>query len=425
MQEDFLYYLWRQGKFEKELLSTTNGEQVEIIHPGYRNDDSGPDFFNARIRIGNFLWAGNVEIHVKSSDWFRHGHTYDQAFDNIILHVVHEEDAKIKRADQSEIPTITLKGKYSLNCWEQYVDLIQGASTNIPCEKEIARVPVIIKQQTIDRMLVERLEDRSKIIAGLLTQTNNNWEESFYRHLAKSFGFRVNNVPFELLSSSLPLSIINKHRDQLIQVEALLFGQAGFLTGKFNDDYRNLLKREFNHLKLKFSLQPMQPHLWKFGRLRPANFPTIRLAQFAMLYHHHDRLFNNLLSVTSLNDVIKIVDVSTSVFWDSHYSFTAKSPVQIKRLGRSSIESVVINTVAPFLFFYGQYHHSQDHKEKAISLLEQCDFENHRITRTWQELGWEVHAASCSQGLLQLKKYYCDTKNCVNCGIGQFLLKSI
>jgi hypothetical protein len=273
-------------------------------------------------------------------------------------------------------------------------------------------------------MLVERLEYRSKEIATLLAQTTTNWEESFYQTLARSFGFRVTNMPFELLSKVLPLSTLCKHRDQLLQMEALLFGQAGFLSGKPTGTYQTLLHREFRHLNAKYRLEPIQPQIWKFGRLRPANFPTIRIAQFAMLYHRHERLFNNLLQAGSLKEVVSLLNVSTSEFWKTHYSFTAVSPDQEKQLGATSIESLVINTLAPFTFFYGKYHHASIYKERAISWLEECKPEDHRITRIWQKAGWEVHAATCTQGLLQLKKMYCDHKKCVNCGIGQFLLKS-
>ncbi len=423
MQEAFLYYLWKYRLFESHKLKTCNSEELEILNPGQRNDDSGPDFFNARIRIAGFLWAGNVEVHVKASDWNKHGHTSDKAFDNIILHVVHEADTIIKRADGSIIPMLELKDLYAVETWQHYLDLIQGTSKWIPCERSFMDVPEINRNQWFDRLISERLEERSSSIELLLKQTKNNWEESFYRHLAKHFGFRVNNVPFDLLATSLPLSFIGKHRNQLLQIEALLFGQAGFLENDQSDYYIDELKKEFIFLKSKFGLQPLSVHLWKFGRLRPANFPTIRIAQFANLYWQNDRLFNTLIHAESFAALYEILNVSTSGYWNRHYNFKSHSEYSEKKLGRSSIESLLINSIIPFTFYYGKYQQQEYLSVKALSWLEKCKPENNTVMRGWESLGIKIKDAAVSQALLQQKKLYCDFKKCVNCGIGQYLLQ--
>ncbi|CAN5387315.1 DUF2851 family protein [soil metagenome] len=423
MQENFLYYLWQKRLFQNEDLRTAEGEIIEILHPGYRNDDSGPDFFNARIRIGNVMWAGNVEIHVRSSDWKKHKHDDDDAFNTVVLHVVHENDCMIYRKDGTIMPVLKLKGLYDTHIFNHYTDLIQGVSTWVPCENQITDVPPIHQQQWFSRMLAERLEERSREIALLLKQTNNNWEESFYRHLAKSFGFRVNNLPFEMLASSLPHSAVSKHRDNLMQMEALFFGQAGFLEGKMKDLYTKSLQKEFSHLRLKFNLRPMMTHLWKFGRLRPSNFPTIRIAQFAMLYHLHERLFDKMVNAADFGDLNRILDLSPGKYWDTHYSFNSKSENLPKKPGKGSVESLMINTIAPFIFYYGIYHQLPEHCAKALRWLELCSPEDNHISRGWKKAGIAIHDAGNSQAVLHLKKVYCDYKKCVNCGIGQYLLQ--
>ncbi len=423
MHEEFLYYLWKNRLFHSNEFKSATGELIEIINPGQRNDDSGPDFFNARVKVDGFIWAGNVEIHVKSSDWLRHGHGYDKAFDTVILHVVYDADIAIKRFDGSIIPTIELRGKYDNNKWQHYLDLIQGTSNWIPCEKNLNEVPEIIKHQWFDRVLVERLEERSKSINKLFTLTNNNWEESFYRHLSKSFGFRVNTLPFEILTSIIPLPLIGKHKNQLEQIEAMLFGCAGFLEKNNQDYYTKALTKEYNFLKVKFGLDAMSVHLWKFGRLRPGNFPTIRIAQLASLLYENEQLFDKVIHANSFKDLIELLNIKASSYWNRHYSFEAKSEFSEKNLGRSSIESLIINTIAPFTFFYGQYH-QQDHLiQKSLSWLEKCKPENNLIIRGWEQTGIKIKDAANSQALIHQKKMYCDFKKCVNCGIGNYLLQ--
>jgi len=424
MHEAFLYYLWKNRLFNSQELKSVTGELIEVINPGQRNDDSGPDFFNARIRIAGFLWAGNVEIHVKASDWTRHGHTIDKAFDTVILHVVYEADAVIKRADGNVIPTIELCNKYEDSRWQQYLDLIQGTNKWVPCERHFLNVPKLIRQQWFDRILVERLEDRTKSIAELFKQTKNNWEESFYRHLARSFGFRVNNLPFEMLASSLPLITIRKHGGQLIQIEAILFGTAGFLENAPNDYYTRELKKEFRLLKTKYGLKEMSVHLWKFGRLRPGNFPTIRIAQFASLLYKKEQVFESVINAIGFIELTNQLDVVASPYWNRHYSFETESSYSEKKLGQSSIESLIINTITPFTFFYGQYHQQDYLVQKSLCWLEKCKAENNLIIRGWEQIGLKIKDAALSQSLLHQKKMYCDFKKCVNCGIGNYLLQN-
>lgn len=422
MHEDFLYYLWANQFFETQVLRTTEGDEVVIIHPGFRNEDSGPDFFNARIITGNVQWAGNIEIHVKASDWNLHHHGNDPAFDTVILHVVLEADIEIKRKDGSCIPTLELLGKFRQGLYEQYLDLIQGGSQWVSCEKQLNDIPEIIRMQCFDRMIAERLSEKAEQIYMLMQKTGNNTEETLYRYLLKYFGFRVNNIPFEMLASSLPWHVIAKHRDQLLQVEALMFGQAGFLQNDPADDYSMMLQAEYNHLKKKFNLVPIPVHLWKFGRLRPANFPTVRIAQTAMLFHKHDRLVNLISGTESFEELTQHLRVEPGSYWRRHYRPGQPAPWSNKKLGYSSAENLIINSIVPFVFAIGKLTGKPELSEKAIRWLENCNAEENKVIRGWKSAGVKMENACETQSALHLKKNYCDYKKCVNCIIGRYIL---
>jgi hypothetical protein len=291
MTEDFLHYIWKFKLFDLAGLCTMDGVPVEVIKAGDHNFDAGPDFFNARLRIGETLWAGNVEVHIRASDWNRHGHQSDKAYDNIILHAVYEADIPLLRASGERIPTIEMKSRIPLRHFQAYMNFKQSSDW-IPCEKQFASVPDLVVNASLDRMLAERLEKKSLSILFSLQNNHNNWEETFYQALARNYGFKTNAEPFELLARSLPSLVLAKHKNSLLQVEALLFGQAGMLEDHYEDKYMSSLQNEYIFLRQKFRLEPIPLHLWKYLRLRPVNFPAIRIAQFASLVFHSSHLFS-------------------------------------------------------------------------------------------------------------------------------------
>lgn len=422
MREDFLHYLWRTRRLEISDLHTTEGERLEILHFGIYNPHSGPDFTNVRLRIGDTIWAGNVEMHLQSSDWQVHGHQNDRAYDNVILHVVLEEDQPVHRANGERIPCLEVKSLVPPRLSATYLKLLHNEHW-IPCQHHFFQVSEMTKTLWLERLLVERLEQKTEAIAQLLAHNGNNWEETFYQALARNFGMRVNAEPFELLAKSTPFLTLMKHKNSLPQLEALLFGQAGLLARDFADDYPNLLKREYAHLQRKYNLTPILGESWKFMRLRPANFPTIRMAQFATLLFQTNHLFSKMLAAADINELENMFELKLSNYWLTHYVFDKASKKSQKKLGKSTIHLLVINTIAPFLFLYGKLRGEDRYQDKAFQLLEQIPPENNHIIEHWQELGMTPNSAYQTQALLQLKNQYCDQKRCLDCAIGNAILQ--
>ncbi len=423
MNEEFLHYIWKFKLFNQFDLFTIDNEQVEIIKVGQHNSDAGPDFFNAKIKVGDTLWAGNVEVHINASDWQKHNHQNDNAYDNIILHVVFNADIVLKRISGETIPTIELKDKISEKVIQNYL-YFKSNKDWIPCEKQIAAVPPFIVNSTIDKLLLERLERKSKTIIDNLALNTNNWEETFYQLLARNFGFKTNAEPFELLAKSLPSLIIAKHKSSLLQIEALLFGQAGFLDEHYEDAYLQKLQNEYVFLKQKYKLKSIDKHLWKFLRLRPVNFPTIRISMFANLVYNSTHLFSKIIEMESYNELKKLMNVEASVYWHTHYIFDKESKHKIKHLGNDSINTILINTIVPFLFVYGKQKDNEKYVERALKFLEQTEGEKNSIITKWKVLGISAETAYSTQALLQLKNEYCTNKKCLNCSVGNYLLKN-
>jgi hypothetical protein len=423
MTEDFLHYIWKFRLFNSQGLNAHTGEPIEILKPGLHNHGQGPDFFDAVLKIGDTTWAGNVELHLNASDWDRHNHTTDKAYDNVVLHVVYQNDKVIRRASGEEIPALELKDRIGPEIISRYLSLYDNIK-KIPCAERIKEVDSFIIENWLNRLLFERLEKKSAVIEAMLSKEVNDWQEIFYRRLAYNFGFKVNAEPFELLAKSLPLQYLLKHQDSLLQLEALLFGQAGLLEKGFYSDYPLLLQREYRILQSKFSLKPLDAHLWKFMRLRPKNFPTIRLSQFAMLLHRAQKLFSKVLEEENPTAFFKLFNTSVSEYWESHYVFEKESEPLKKALGRASIENIIINTVVPFLFVYGRQKREDKFKEKALKLLESIQPEKNVIIEDWENTGMAVKNAFESQAFIELKTSYCDKKQCLNCAIGNKLLKS-
>jgi len=422
MKEDFLHFIWKHGLFNKSKIVPESGEKIEILDRGEQNHDAGPDFFNAKIKIDNTTWVGNVEIHINSSDWSRHNHDTNKAYDSVILHVVVNRDTPVYRTNGQLIPTIEIK--YNQSIYTNYIHL-QKNQEWIPCESRIFKVDPFILKHWLQKVLVERLEEKRDQIISLYKHNKNDWDETFYQQLARNFGFKKNAEPFELLAKSLPYKYIAKHRNNLMQVEAMLFGQAGMLNDLISEDeYYLSLKKEYEFLKEKFSLRPMGGHLWKFMRLRPSNFPTLRIAQFGMLIHQSERLFSYIIKSENIEDLRNLFNLSASVYWDDHYLFHKKSKKRRKSIGLHTIDILIINSVVPFLFAYGVERNIPEYKERAFNFLDQIPPEKNSIISKWNSLGVKADNAFHSQALIQLKAKYCKFKRCLNCTIGTKILSN-
>lgn len=423
MKEEFLQFIWEHGLFTKNDLKTTDGRTVEIITTGQPNSDSGPDFFNARVRIGETTWAGNIEVHQKSSQWYRHRHNTDAAYDNVILHVVELNDSPVLIKSQA-LPT--LKIIYPVEILENYEQLLKSERW-IACEDKLAEVDPFVLRFWFSSLMIERLELKTDDIMAILEQNKNNWNETFYQLLARNFGMKTNALPFELLAKSLPLNVLSKHKNDLFQIEALLFGQSGLLNETLlGDDYFLSLRKEYSYLYKKYGLSGIESHLWKFMRLRPINFPTIRIAQLAKLIHHSSALFSRILETENLEEMRKLFDISASEYWNTHYSFNKISKDNhSKTLGESAFNNLVINTIVPLLFVYGDQHLDQAMKDRALLMLEKLAPESNQIIRKWNDLGIDSRSAFETQALLQLKNRYCDNKKCLNCQLGAKIITSV
>ncbi len=422
IKEDFLHYVWRLKRFNFIELHTTEGEPIQLVYVGELNTDAGPDFTNARIKIGDTLWAGNVEIHVQSSEWIRHQHQEDMAYDNVILHVVLEEDRPIFRKNGKRIPCLELKKIIPPQLSKNYLRLLNNEQW-IPCQHQFSKVSEITKNIWLDRLLVERLEQKIEIIHQSLDNNKYDWEASFYQMLARSFGMKVNMEPFELLAKSVPLSVLGKHKNFLLQLEALLFGQAGMLSNDFEDHYPQKLKREYLFLQKKYSLEPILSESWKLLRMRPANFPTIRLAQLAHLLFQSTHLFSKILAAKNVVELEHMFDVNVSSYWYTHYVFDKISPKRKKKLGKRTVHLLIINTIVPFLFAYGKRKAEDKYIDKALQLLEELPPEQNSQINQWKALGYLPQSAYQSQALLQLKKTYCAKHRCMECSIGNAIMQ--
>jgi hypothetical protein len=424
--EDFLHYVWKFRLFDRLNLQTTDGEELEVFSAGMHNSDSGPDFHNARVRIGDTVWAGNVEVHLSSSDWQKHGHTTDSAYHNVVLHVVYRDDEPLILANGRRVPTLELRDRIPPELYNRYHTLIFGNQTIIPCEANIGLVDNLTLHNWLTRVLVERLKKKSAAVITALNLNKGDWEETFYQFLAANFGFKTNALPFELLAKSLPQNILAKHKNNPLQIEALIFGQAGFLIQDMADDYPRKLKNEYDFLKKKYRLKLVENHLWKFMRLRPQNFPTIRLAQFAALVVRSNHLFSKLLEIKDVKGLRGLfMEIKVNPYWDNHYRFDVESAQSPKNLGQGSIDVLLLNTLALFLFSYGKHNQMQHFINRSLQLLEYLPNENNKIVEDFSNLGVKIKTAFESQALLELKNNYCNYKKCLHCGVGNKILKLV
>ena len=423
MKEDFLHYLWKFKKFDTLNLKTFNGEEITITNSGQYLQLAGPDFFNAQITIANQKWAGNVEIHLKSSDWYVHHHERDENYDNVILHVVWEHDTEIFRKNNSEIPVLELKNYVDQETVLNYKKLMTPKSW-IFCEKELKSIDQFVFKNWQERLFFERLERKSKPIFELLQQTNSDWEAVLFCLLAKNFGLNTNGVPFYKMAQSIPFSIIRKESFEVENVEALFFGFAGLLETEKEDVYYKNLKSKFVYLLHKYQLEKLEFQSVQFFKHRPDNFPTIRLSQLANLYHNQQNLFSKLNTPSSLQSMYEVFQVSASSYWLDHYQFDKLSPKKKKQLSKSFIDLIIINTIIPLQFAYSKSQ-AKEVSEEIIALLEGVSSEKNAILDKFISFGITPNNAFESQSLLQLKNEYCNNSRCLECAIGIELLKKV
>ena len=423
MKEDLLQYIWQFQYFNNSELLSSSGDSIQVMHPGIHNTNQGPDFINAKIKIGKTIWAGNVELHINSSDWNVHNHSADLNFNNVILHVVWNNNVAIKDATHKDLSTLELKNRVSKLLLERYRILMES-SQFIPCETQLQQVNELTLTNWKQRLVAERLIAKSGNILAILKETNFHWEETFWWLIAANFGLKVNSDMFQQIAKLLPVSILAKHKNRIQQVEALLFGTAGLLKAGFTEKYPLMLQKEFSFYQKKYQLKTIDGGL-SFLRMRPANFPTIRLAQLAMLIHESEHLFSKIKDASSVKEVKKMLEVSANDYWHYHYVFDEISDCKVKTLGKQMIDNIIINTIVPVLFAYGLHHHEQVYKDKSVKWLEEISAEKNSITKGFEHLNFSNKNAFDSQSLIQLKNEYCNKKFCLRCAIGNSLLKKV
>ena len=426
MTEAFLHYLWQHQMVAKS-LTTTDGQTVTVHRVGDLNRDAGPDFFNAHLTIDGVEWVGNIEVHLRSSDWNAHRHSQDKAYNNVILHVVYEHDCEIRLENNTIPPTLELKRFIHPALVANYDSLTKPSDpTGIPCASRLPEVPALIVDSCLERMTVDRIEAKSHVVRCLLEESRGSWEQTCYWLMARYFGGKVNALPFELMAKATDQRLLARWKDNRCRIEALLLGQAGMLEGFFEDDYPRQLQADYEALRTGASLQPVDVYLWRFFRIRPSAFPTIRISQFANLVASSSNLFSTLLEMTDAGEMEKLFNCRASDYWDNHYRFdqaTAKSTP--KHMGRMQADLLIINAWVPLLFVYGEVRGQQHYKDQAIGLLQQLPAENNTIIRQFQAAGISPDNAAQSQALLQLKSVFCNDRQSLRCSIGHIIIKQI
>lgn len=429
--ESLLHYTWKHRLFPLAPLTTMDGQPVEVIDPGMENRNDGPDFFNAKVKIGGTLWVGNVEIHVNASDWYLHGHDTDKRYDSVVLHVATTVDREVKRTDDTPIPQMALQvPQHIVN---NYRELL-AADRYPPCYRIIPELSNLTIHSWMSSLLYERLDQRAELITARYEAHDKNWDDALFCTLARNFGFGTNGEAFDEWARRIDFRAVDKHADNLLQVEAFFFGQAGLLDEATvpeyyhealqEDIYFQTLKREYAFLAHKFGLRPMEATMWRLLGMRPANFPHVRLAQLAHLYHERRISVLKLLAAPDRTAITELLSVEASDYWDTHYTFASTPSVPTKkRVTDSAVTLLLINSVAPFYYSYGRRKDNEQYCEQAILLLEQLKAENNYIIRTWIDCGLLVKNAADSQALIQLKKQYCNRHDCLRCRIGYEYLK--
>ncbi|MBR6853144.1 MAG: DUF2851 family protein [Prevotella sp.] len=428
--EQLLHYTWKHKLYPLKELTTNDGQRVEIIDPGLHNRNAGPDFFNAKIRIGSTMWVGNVEIHDKSSDWYQHGHDKDSRYDNVVLHVAAELDTEVMKSNGEYVPQLQLSVPDDVLT---HYDELQKTDEYPPCYKVIPHLSALIIHSWMAALQTERLEQKTEAIRKRAELCNGSWEDAYFVTLARNYGFGINGEVFEQWAYNIPLNAVAHHRDDLFQIEAIFMGQAGLLEldsipecyqqDALNDGYFAKLRNEYQYLAHKFSMKPIDFKLWRFLRLRPQNFPHIRISQLANLYYQQKAGLSQLIECETLDELKNVLKSQVTPYWETHYTFGSTSPKNEKHLSYGSINLLMINTAIPMLFAYGRHTTKEVLCDKAFDFLEQLKAENNHIIRMWQQVGLPVKTAGDSQALIQLKKEYCDKKECLRCRFGYEYLR--
>jgi hypothetical protein len=425
MKEDFLHYIWRYQKFDKNDLKTTDGSKVKTLKTGLAHAHSGPDFQQAKVLVDDMEWNGAVEIHIKSSDWNRHNHQMDPNYENVVLHVVWQNDKPIQHPDGSKIPTIELRDRVDYSLMEKY-QMLQSSKDEIPCARHWTQSSDLHRSEMLEKALVERLYQKSEKAKKHFEEGRQHWDQVSYFMLLSAMGFKVNQHPFERLAEILPYNLLKKYRSSIFQLEALLFGASGFLSRDFEDEYPNELRKEWEFLRHKHKavfMSEMHLHEWRFLRLRPANFPTIRIAELAHILHVFPSLFDAFVTDMDLRTIQKRLKVTISDYWLNHYQFEKESKFRNKQLGQNSIKTLIINCIPPLLALYANSVGEDKYMDRAIRLLNNLKAEKNYITRKFTALGEEMKSAFDSQAMIQLHNEYCQPKKCLECSIGLSILK--
>ncbi len=428
--EQLLHYCWKHRLFPIAGLRTTAGEEVEVIDPGLHNGNAGPDFFNAKVRINGQMWVGNVEIHDKASDWFLHGHEKDAQYNNVVLHVVGNADTQAVTEDGVEPPQMVLGVPEHVR--KNYEELLK-TDDYPPCYKIIPSLSQIMKHSWMSALEMERLERKTDDIKRRAQQCQGSWEAAYFVTMARNYGFGINAEAMEQWALSVPLNDVAHHSDNIFQIEAIFMGQAGLLDPmsvpeRYRDDaladeYLFKLSREYKYLAHKYSLTPIDFHLWRFLRLRPQNFPHIRISQLANLYYQHKANLSRLVDCKDIKSAEELLMTEVTEYWQTHYAFGRESKMSRKHLSGASLNLLLINTVVPMLFAYGRHKQEDSLSDRAFDFLEQLKAEDNHITRTWKDVGLAVDNAGDSQALIQLKNEYCDRRDCLRCRFGYEYLK--
>lgn len=423
MKEDFLAYVWLHQHLDHTVLRTHTGEAVNVLRTGFLNTDSGPDFLEARIEIGGILWIGSIELHVRSSDWNGHGHYHDPAYQNVILHVVWENDLGEQEYPNSRYPVLELKNYVPPDLLARY-RAIQETLEDFPCENQFADIRELEKKSMLDKVLIERLERKADTVLKILQANRGDWEETTWQLLARYFGARINAESFQKLAEFLPIRVLLRHRDNLLQLEALLFGTAGLIPGGESCSYIRDLRREYEFLsrKYQFGAHELRPLEWKLLRLRPAGFPTVRIAQLASLVQRNGNLFSTLTNFQSVQDLTRSLRSIQSPYWHTHYHFGKAAETLVPLMGTEAIHLLIINAAVPLLAAFAYRTDDRHYLEKAVRVLEELPVENNRITRKWKSLGMKLKTAACSQGATEWYQFYCEKKNCLHCMVGNAIL---
>ena len=428
--EQLLHYVWRHKMFPLQEMHTTDGKLVEVIDPGLHNRNAGPDFFNAKVKIDGTLWVGNVEIHDRSHDWYVHGHDHDSAYNNVVLHVAGVVDDNVITSDGKFLPQLQLDVPKEIN--DHYKELLE-TDQYPPCYKIIPDLTKLTIHSWMSALQTERLEQKTEAIKARVDRNNGSWEDGYFTTLARNYGFGINGDAFEMWANTLPLKAVDHHRDDVFQIEAIFMGQAGLLElntipsqyqrEALNEGYFAKLRNEYQYLAHKFSMKPMDATMWRFLRLRPQNFPHIRISQLANLYYSRRAGLSSLVECTTIEQLKAVLATSVTPYWETHYTFGSTSCRNDKNLSPASLNLLMINTAIPMLFAYGKHKSDEALCDRAFDLLEQLKAENNHITRLWQQCGLTAQNAGDSQALIQLKKEYCDKKDCLRCRIGFEYLK--